>query len=376
LKKDGSRLEDVGPWLKLNMAPLLPVQLHALISDFGSPVEVLEASYEAIGKSLGIKEDRARDLIEKIRRIDVDKEIEEIGIRGIKIVTYMDSTYPSCLKAIFDPPLVLYILGKFPFPDKNNLAIVGSRQATLYGRLMANSLAKEIAGFGVSIVSGMARGIDTAAHRGALEGGGWTIAVLGSGLDIVYPAENAWLMKEIVASGTVISEFPLGTRPLRQNFPRRNRIIAGLSMGVVVIEATRRSGALITTEYALENGREVFAVPGRIDSRYSEGTNSLIKQGAKLVTNVRDILEEFSHISPLDEEPSNKKGEKNLRVTLEGDELRVFEFLDFEPRHIEAIIHDLGIPVQRVVTALTGLEIKELARQLQGKMFIKKNRWA
>lgn len=373
MKKDGSRLEDVGPWLKLNMAPLLPAQLHTLISDFGSPMEALEASYEAIGKTLGIKEDRARDLIEKIRRIDVAKEIEEIRARGIKIVTYMDSAYPSCLKAIFDPPLVLYILGKFPFPDKNNLAIVGSRQATLYGRLMANSLAKEIAGFGVSIVSGMARGIDTAAHRGALEGDGWTIAVLGSGLDIVYPAENAWLMKEIVASGTVISEFPLGTRPLRQNFPRRNRIIAGLSMGVVVIEATKRSGALITTEYALENGREVFAVPGRIDSRYSEGTNSLIKQGAKLVTNVRDILEEFSHISPLDEEPSNKKGEKNLRVTLEGDELRVFEFLDFEPRHIEAITYDLGIPVQRVVTALTGLEIKELARQLQGKMFIKKN---
>lgn len=355
----------------LNMAALAPAQFHTLIKAFGCPARVLEATPEAISKTLGMGDGRGRGLLDELKSVDVDKEIEEIKTRGIKIITYEDSSYPSYLKAILDPPPLLYILGE-PLPqDGKFIAIVGSRRTTLYGRLVANSLARDLTRFGVTVVSGMARGIDTCAHRGALEGGGRTVAVLGSGLDVVYPSENVSLMKEIASRGTVISEFPLGTKPLKQNFPRRNRIIAGLSMGVVVVEAAARSGALITADYALENGREVFAVPGRVDTKFSQGTNNLIKEGAKVVTNTQDILEEFPNTFTLRDESSNKGDTKGVQESLGEDESRVFELLDSHPTHVETITRKLGKPVPETVVALMGLEMKGLVRQLRGKMFIK-----
>lgn len=353
------------------MSSLTPAQLHALVRKFGSPGSVLKATPEAISSTLRIENERATGVIEETRGVNVDREIEEAQRRGVRIITVDDSTYPERLKTIFDPPPVLYILGQSLPVDERLIAIVGSRRATLYGRLMANSLARDLARYGAAVVSGMARGIDTFAHRGTLEGGGRTIAVLGSGLDVVYPRENASLMKEIATTGTVISEFPLGTKPLKQNFPRRNRIIAGLSMGVLVVEAAAKSGALITADYALENGRDVFAVPGRADGRYSQGTNNLIKQGAKMVTDVRDILEEFPDSFDLQDESFDRQGGKRAEVALEGDESKVFEILDSQPRHVETITRELGMPISKAIATLMGLEMKGLIKQLRGKMFIK-----
>ncbi|NQT23051.1 MAG: DNA-protecting protein DprA [Candidatus Omnitrophica bacterium] len=222
----------------------------------------------------------------------LDKEIELIEKLGIKVITIDDKEYPSNLKHIYNPPKVLYVKGKIVPKDHYSIAVVGARKSSTYGRETAARLARELAEKSITVVSGMARGIDTYAHRGALESGGRTIAVLGCGINIIYPPENKSLMEEISKSGAVISEFPINTPPLRRNFPMRNRIISGLSFGVVVVEAAEKSGSLITASLALEQGREVFSVPGRVDTRLSRGTLALIKEGAKLVENVDDILEE------------------------------------------------------------------------------------
>ncbi len=210
-----------------------------------------------------------------------------------RTLSFSDKGYPTNLKYIYDPPPTLYVKGNILPEDNIAIAIIGSRRATYYGLKNAENLSFELAAGGITIISGLARGVDSAAHRGALKAGGRTIAVLGSGLNIIYPPENEKLAREILQCGAVISEFPQGTAPLRQNFPRRNRIISGLSLGVVVVEAAKRSGALITANLALEQGREVFALPGKIDSFTSRGTHDLIKQGAKLVESAEDIIEEL-----------------------------------------------------------------------------------
>ncbi len=213
---------------------------------------------------------------------------------NLNVLTRQDDEYPQNLKNILYPPIVLYVKGRLKPQDCNSIAIVGSRLASFYGLSCAEKLAGELANYGLTVVSGMARGIDTASHRGALKQNGRTIAVIGSGFNRIYPPENKGLCEEIAGSGAVISEFPIDTPPEKENFPRRNRIISGLSLGVVVVEAARNSGALITADFALEQGREVFALPGKVDSSTSFGTNELIKQGAKLVSCVDDIIEEFA----------------------------------------------------------------------------------
>ena len=282
-----------------------------------------------------------------------------------------DELYPAYLKNIYDPPLVLYMKGTIQEEEKY-LAVVGSRRATSYGLDMAKKISRELAECGITVVSGMARGVDSFAHMGALEVKGRTIAVLGCGLDIVYPYENKKLMENIIESGACLSEYLPGTTPVPGNFPARNRIISGISLGVVVIEAGERSGSLITANFALEQGREVFALPGNVNSIKSTGTNKLIKEGAKIVTGIDDILEELN-IYFIEENTKvsfnkNLQDERILRG-LDNDEKKVVECLKLESMHIDNIARKTGFGIQLVNSILVMLELKGVVEQLPGKIF-------
>jgi len=276
----------------LNMIRGIPTSKLTLLRE--KIKDPFSASYNSLSKIL--EPSLAGLICSEKGKINPRKEIELASKNGIEIVTIDDEEYPENLKTISDPPIVLYIKGKILPRDKLSIAIVGSRYSSSYGRNVCSILSKGLSKLGFTIISGMARGIDTSAHRSCLEEGGRTIAVLGSGLLQVYPAENKALFEEICKNGAVISEFPLDTKPFSPNFPRRNRIIAGMSLGCIVVEARERSGALITARLAMESGREVFAVPGEITKETSKGTNKLIKEGAKPVSDVIDIIEELRHI--------------------------------------------------------------------------------
>ncbi|MFB0527211.1 MAG: DNA-processing protein DprA, partial [bacterium] len=263
----------------------------------------------------------------------------------------------------------LYVKGKLLPEDRIAIAMVGTRRPTTYGKMVAEKLSKELAEREVSVVSGLARGIDTSSHKGALSGGGRTIAVLGCGIDICYPPENRALFDEISERGAVVSEFPMGTRPEKMNFPMRNRIISGLSLGAVIVEAGSRSGALITAECALEQGREVFAVPGNIFNLGTKGTHSLIKQGAKLVERCEDIIEEIRCLR--DVLPVSPAIKSLGEVKLSQEEEKVYGLLSFEPIHIDLISKQSGLPINRISPVLMNLEIKGKIRQIAGKMFLR-----
>jgi DNA processing protein len=281
--------------LALNRIPGLgSKRLEALLNAFGSGERVWQASPRELMKVPSIGKNLAYAVAKARSSIDPDDEMKMIKSMGISLLSLKDEGYPINLKNIYDPPILLYIKGQLETRDLASIAVVGSRKASSYGRRVARRLSTQLVENSVTVVSGLARGIDTEAHRGALEGGGRTIAVMGSGLDVIYPPENERLFEAITRSGAVVSEFPPGTPPEARNFPARNRIISGLSFGTVVVEAREGSGSLITANFALEQGREVFAVPGDIYRWGSRGTNGLIKDGAKLVESVQDILEEIS----------------------------------------------------------------------------------
>jgi DNA processing protein len=287
-------MEDFEVLIGLNMiSELKPLVLKRLWESLFCPKDIFNLSEEEIVKKTGID----RNLAFKIKSFDlkkIDEELDLIKRYNLKILTFQDDEYPFLLKQIPDPPPVLYIKGKLKEEDKLSIAIVGSRQASFYGLQCSQKFSYELAELGFTIVSGLARGIDTWAHKGALKAQGRTIAVLGSGFSFIYPEENKDLVEEISLKGAVISEFSCNTKPFSFNFPRRNRVISGLSLGVLVVEAAKKSGALITANFALEQNRQVFCVPGRQDSFTSWGTNTLIKEGAKLVLDIQDILEELS----------------------------------------------------------------------------------
>ncbi|HSD51033.1 MAG TPA: DNA-processing protein DprA, partial [Candidatus Methylomirabilis sp.] len=327
---------------------------------------VWEASVPALRTVPGIGPAVAQTL----RRFPRGKALQEDQARvtraGIRVIVWGDPDYPRRLQEIPSAPPILYLRGTLAPGDDAAVAIVGARRATAYGEMVARELAAELARRGLCIVSGLARGIDAAAHRGALDAGGRTLAILGSGLDQIYPAEHKGLAGEVVAHGAMLSEFPLGTPPARLNFPRRNRIISGLSLGVVVAEAGVDSGALITAHHALEQGREVFAVPGRVHARYSEGCNRLIKAGAKLVETWEDVL---SELVP-QVRPSRPRQAVEPPPSLIPAEQQVYDILGGGPLHIDALIVRAGnLPGGRVASALVGLEMKGLVRQLTGKVF-------
>ena len=289
---------------------------------------------------------------------------------GVRVVTREQSGYPKALREIYDPPLALYIRGSMP-SEEVAIAVVGSRHASRYGLQTAERLAYDLALRGVTIVSGLARGIDGAAHRGALKAGGRTIAVLGSGLSIVYPPEHEQLAQQIREQGALVSEYPMTMEPLAQNFPRRNRIISGLSLGVVVVEAAARSGALITAGCALEQGREVFAVPGPITTPTSQGTHHLLKDGAKLVTSVEDILEEL-RLAPQPVAVAASSASAKTTQPLPEAEQRVLACVSGdEPRYIDLIAEESGLEMSAVSSLLSQLELRHAVRQLPGKRFVR-----
>jgi len=362
--------EKIEHWLALNMIPGLgAARCQKLLNHFGSPQRIFEADLNELQHVSGIGEYTARQIINFKDKLNIEKEIARIEREKVSLVTFYDDNYPSNLKSIFDPPIVLYVKGKLLAEDRIAIAVVGTRRPTTYGKMVAEKLSKELAERDITVVSGLARGIDTCAHRGALSGKGRTIAVLGCGIDICYPPENRPLFDEIGERGALISEFPMGTRPEKVNFPLRNRVISGLSLGAVIVEAGARSGALITADCALEQGREVFAVPGNIFNSETKGTHSLIKQGAKLVERCEDIIEEISCLSGVLSLPP---AIKSLReVTLSPEEEQIYNLLSFEPVHIDLISREAGLPINRISPLLMNLEMKGKIRQVAGKMFLR-----
>ena len=353
-------MDEVSAWIKLSLAKDVgEARLRYLIKRLGSPTAVFKTPIRELSEIVG---DSIARSIKEAEKIDVGSHLRVMEKLDIKLITFDDPHYPENLRNIADFPPILYVRGKLLQSDTQSIAIVGSRTATTYGKFIAERFAYELAEQGLTIVSGMARGIDSAAHRGAIEAGGRTVAVLGCGVDRVYPPENRSLMQEIIQHGAVISEFPLFTKPLAGNFPARNRLISGLSKAVLVVEARSRSGVFSTVEWALDQGREVFAVPGNITSEASKGTNRLILDGAKPVMSSRDILD-FLGIAP--------KCERKEEIKLEGDEEKVFNNLTYEPQHIDELQEALGMPVAKLSGILLALELKGIVKQLPGRHFVR-----
>jgi len=317
--------------------------------------------------TLGLEEEQAQRITSSRILDRASKEIERIERKNYTLLTLEDKEYPRYLREIFDPPFVLYGAGKIDVLDGPAVSVVGARKPTPYGRAVAEKLAEDLASRGLVVVSGLARGIDSIAHWGALKGGK-TVAVLGSGLENVYPRENYSLFEKIIERGAVVSEFPLNAPPLGFHFPIRNRIISGLSMAVVVVEASKRSGSLISARLALEQNREVMAVPGNVTSDLSQGTNWLIKTGAKLVENWEDVAEELP--SPLKERLFSQKEEKRSPVSMKPREKRVFEYLEEDSlTHIDELVEKTEFSVSELLAILLNLELKELISQSPGKYF-------
>ncbi len=362
-------MSDLRYWLALNFLPEIgPVLARRLLSVFGNPENVFSMSVSEIKKVENIGENRAKSIADFKKWDMIKREIDSTTRNKTEFITIHDKSYPEGLKRIPDAPLVLYVKGGIKNEDKYAVAIVGSRHSTDYGLGIAERLSYQIASYGLTVVSGMARGIDSAAHRGALKARCRTIAVLGSGIDVPYPLENKRLMKSIASSGAVISEFPLGTPPNKENFPKRNRIISALSLGVVVVEATVDSGSLITVGYALEQGKEVFAVPGNITSRNSKGTNNLIKKGATLVENAEEIIDELKPQLKGIIREDRLFSEKTLPV-MTDDEKILYSFLGNEPKHIDVIVRETNMSSSKSLSILLSLELKGVIRQVDGKRF-------
>ncbi|SPD71775.1 DNA protecting protein DprA [uncultured Desulfobacterium sp.] len=359
-------------WVGLYLIPGLGNRAFGnLIARFGSAKAVFDAGFSGLVGVEGVREEVARRIVARQYTCDPEKEIRRVEDNGARIITYLDPSYPRLLKEIHSPPMLLYIKGKNIPANQTLIAAVGSRNPTHYGTRAAENIAFGLAKRGVGVVSGMAKGIDSAAHVGCMRANGFTIAVIGTGIDQVYPASNKGLAEQITESGAVISEFPIGSPPEPKNFPIRNRTISGLSRGVVVVEATRNSGSLITASLALEQGRDVFAVPGSIDSFKSTGAHFLIKRGAKLVENADDILDEFGYNDSPHQEKfifGNKEG--NM-PEMNEPEKKIYELLGEYPLHIDEIVRMGNMGTGEVSSALMGLELKGLVRQLMGKMFVR-----
>jgi DNA processing protein len=301
-------------------------------------------------------------------KIDIQEYSKKLMDNGIEVLTLMDQEYPHVLRSINNPPPLLYKKGTLKKEDELAIAIVGSRASTYYGRRQAEKFSQSLVERGFTVVSGMARGIDTVAHNAAIHAGGRTMAFLGSGINVVYPKENRKLMDRIVGNGAVLTEFPLDTEPLAVNFPQRNRLISGISLGIVVIEATLRSGTFITVRWALDQGKEVFALPGDTVRKTSMGTNKLIQQGAKLIVDVEDIIEEFPFLKRRESPPPPS----TESIHLSKSEKRIFESIDRSPLLVDDLIESVELPSPQILSSLLSLEMKGLIEQLPGKRYIKR----
>jgi DNA processing protein len=347
------------------------VTYRELLEHFRAPQAVLAASPADL-TSAGVHAEVARAIAAFDQWQAVETELNKIARVGVRLVTWADQEYPVNLTHLHDPPPFLYVRGSFVPEDRIAIAIVGSRFASSYGKGVARDLARGLAEKGVTIVSGLARGIDAEAHRAALAEGGRTVAVLGSGLDIIYPSEHKSLAAEIPAHGAVVSEFPLGSKPDAVHFPYRNRVISGLTLGTVVVEAAENSGSLITARCALEQNREVFAVPGPITTSRSRGPHRLIKDGAKLVEGIDDILSEIAPALA----PPRPTPPATPTVALEPHEALLAGLFDGEPLHVDALIARSGLSAARVLEVLLGMELKGVVTQLPGTHFTLIGEWA
>jgi DNA processing protein len=361
-------MESVLHWLALKTVPGVGNRLFLrLLNHFGEPERVFKATAAELMKIEGVNAGLSAALLNYRVPKEVHEDLSLVRKNGLRVVTFSDPDYPALLRYIHDPPPALYVRGRL-LPDSLNIAIVGSRNATPYGRTTTERLGTDLAERGFTVVSGMARGIDSAAHTGALSAKGETIAVLGCGLSTVYPPENKTLFRRIANSGAVISEFPCVTAPEAHNFPVRNRIISGLALGVVIVEATRNSGSLITARLAAEQGREVFAVPGSVTSFKSMGTHHLIKEGAKLVENVNDIIDELNIGQA---RPSSVPRETPPAVALRREEKMILNELTPYPIHIYRLVRQVPLSTGAVSSLLLQLELKGLVTQSPGKLFAK-----
>lgn len=357
---------DVRAWLRFSRLELPPRKAGVLLERFGDAASVLSASRKALLAVDGIN----GRLVERILSPEpqaIEHDLERVEELGVSILTIRDPEYPASLKEIYDPPPILYIRGELIESDRFAIAVVGSRRASVYGRTIVQRIAKDLSSRGLTLISGGARGIDSSMHRGALDGGGRTICVLGCGVDISYPPENKGLFEEISNAGAVVSEFPLGTNPEPWRFPVRNRIISGLSLGVLVCQAPIDSGALITARYAGDQGKDVYALPGNVDDQRNCGCHRLIRDGAVLIESAQDILEELGV-------PGTEQEKPQLSLTfstLSADERRVVDLLSLEPKHVDQIILEMQLPAPQVSSILTLLEMKGLVRRVPGSAYVR-----
>jgi len=361
--------------LRLHLATGIgPRLFSALVERFGSAEAAAEASATDLAETPGIGEESAQKIRESLDRAEPEAELERARAAGVQLVFRGEAAYPIALTYLTDAPPLLYVKGTLVAEDAQAVGVVGMRKCSLYGQDQAERIAGGLARAGFTIVSGLARGIDSAAHRGALAAGGRTIAVLGNGLATVYPPENRRLADAVAAQGALVSEFPMETAPQAENFPRRNRILAALGLGVVVVEAGVRSGSLITARLAAELGKEVFAVPNRVDAPGAAGVHALIRDGAKLVESVADILDEFPdlEVQPAADEDAPRQAGLTLKANLSVEEARLMEVLDGEPAPLETLADRAGLNAPQAAGAMTLLELKGLVRALPGGRFLRR----
>lgn len=364
-------------YVALNMLPKVgPGRVRRLVEALGGAAAALGCSRGRLARVEGIGEDVASVIAGWESHADLASELSRAKALGVRLLTPADAEYPVNLRNIYDPPLALYVRGGFEARDRRGVAVVGSRQTSYYGREMSRRLGFQLAYAGMTVISGLARGVDTHAHEGAIAAKGRTIAVLGSAIDRVYPPENRLLADRVAESGALVSEFPLGTEPDKQTFPIRNRVVAGLSLGVLVVEAPKSSGALITARMALDQGRQVFAVPGRVDTPHSRGCHQLIKDGARLVEGAEDVLAEFEFLVPGIGRVAPPKADGAGPRAAEspgGEEIAILDALGSDERHIDEIIRICGLPPAKVSSSLLQLELRRLVRPLPGKYFVRLN---
>lgn len=356
--------------IALNMVPNLgPVRLRKLLDVFETPERILLAKASELRAADGIGAEIAKGIADWKETIDLEAELKRIEEFGAHVITRSSPLFPRELREIYNPPIVLYVWGELTERDQRAVSVVGSRKTSHYGLDCAKRLSYQLAYAGLTVVSGLARGIDTAAHQGALAAQGRTIAVIGSGLMDLYPPENLGLAEKIAASGAVVSEYPMTFPPSPQTFPYRNRIVAGWGSGLLVVEAGLNSGALITANQAIEHGRLVYAVPGPIDRPTSAGSNRLIQQGAKLVASAADILDDLDTLLPLKPAPANATPAK--AAILSPEETAILEHLSSTETDLDTLVAATSLPAHRLSSLLLGLEMKRLVKQLPGQRFVK-----
>jgi DNA processing protein len=358
-------MSDLKYWLGFNYVNGIgPAKIQALVGHFGD-LELAWRAGDATLRDIGFDTRAIENLRETQRTLDLDRYVGEVQASGARALTWDSPDYPALLRQIAAAPPVVFVRGGFEPVDQWAVAIVGTRRLSAYGRLMAHDLASGLARNGITIVSGLARGIDGVAHRAALEAGGRTIAVMGCGIDKVYPPEHRDLAHAIVESGAIVTDFALGTEPSSVNFPARNRLISGLSLGVLVVEAGDRSGALITARFALEQDREVFAVPGNINSPVSVGANRLIQQGAKLVTGIEDVLEE------LNLRMASEQAAAQVVLPETAEEAALLSQLSTQPTHVDDLGRLTGLPSYLISSTLTMMELKGMVQQVGGMNYVR-----